>query len=222
MKYINEKVETTISKLSQCINVSSDSPQGFKYKKCGYKTNNIIPEVTAEWNAFTGFVQIDEKDVHFWSIGKIKTPHVAENEYVALSFQESNQNAALQALYYLDGKIVTEFDANHTYTKIEPDREYDVAIYSYYQNISPYSNVSLSIDVRSSVIEKLYYDLLVPYDAATCLDQNSDSYVAIMGCLEQACNLIDLRNCYSDEFYQSIITADRFMMSDFYHKICGS
>ena len=111
---------------------------------------------------------------------------------------------------------------NHTFTKIEPDREYDVAVYSFYQNIRPYSDVSLSVDVRSSSIEKIYYDLLVPYDVATCLDQNSESYAIIMVCLERACNLIDLRNCYSDEFYKSIAAADAYMMSEFYHKVCGN
>ena len=191
MNYINEKVESTLNKLSRLIVVRSEKPQGFKVKKCGYKTDNNIPEVTSDWEEFKATTLIAEDDVHFWNVGKVKTPSVGENEYVAFSFKENNRNAQLQALLYLNGSIATELDSNHTFTRIEPDKEYDIAVYSYYQNIKPYSEVSMSVDVRSSIIEKLYYDILVPYDASTCMDKDSDSYVTIMGCLEKACNLID-------------------------------
>ena len=222
MNYINEKVESTLNKLSRLIVVRSEKPQGFKVKKCGYKTDNNIPEVTSDWEEFKATTLIAEDDVHFWNVGKVKTPSVGENEYVAFSFKENNRNAQLQALLYLNGSIATELDSNHTFTRIEPDKEYDIAVYSYYQNIKPYSEVSMSVDVRSSIIEKLYYDILVPYDASTCMDKDSDSYVTIMGCLEKACNLIDFRNNYSEEFYQSIFAADKYMISEFYNTRCNT
>ena len=52
MNYINEKVESTLNKLSRLIVVRSEKPQGFKVKKCGYKTDNNIPEVTSDWEEF--------------------------------------------------------------------------------------------------------------------------------------------------------------------------
>ena len=222
MRYINEKVESTLNKLSRLIVVKSDKPQGFKVKECGYKTDNNIPAVTPDWEDFADCTLIDAHDVHFWTVGTIKTPSIGENEYVALSYVEKNKNEKLQALLYLNGEIVTEFDENHTYTKLEPDTQYSVAIYSYYQNIRPYSSVALSVDVRSSLIEKLYYDLLVPYDVTTCMAPESDSYIKIMGYLEKACNLIDFRSSYSDEFYQSISLADEYMMTEFYNKACNA
>ena len=59
MRYINEKVESTLNKLSRLIVVKSDKPQGFKVKECGYKKDNKIPAVTPDWEDFADCTLVD-------------------------------------------------------------------------------------------------------------------------------------------------------------------
>ena len=69
-------------------------------------------------------------------------------------------------------------------------------------------------------IEKLYYDLKVPFEILQFEDENSRNYFEIKKHLNNAVNLIDMRNPYSGDFYNSLEKAEEYLQTEFYGKYC--
>ena len=79
-----------------------------------------------------------------------------------------------------------------------------------------------SLKYRDDRIERLFYDLKAPMDGLKLLKERSNEYVSAITCLEKAINLLDFRREYSQEFYDSIEVASRYLKGEFYGKLCGS
>ena len=76
------------------------------------------------------------------------------------------------------------------------------------------------IAILDKDIEKLYYDLKVPFDAAAFLDKDDKRRIDMINCLNEAVNLLDLRKPWSESFYQSVNEADAFLEREFYNRLC--
>lgn len=221
MMYLNDKAGKTVALLSNLIKKESIDVTGFKYKFCDYKTNNIIPEIDESWEDFPSFIPLSGKDIHMWVRGRVKTPAAQEGCYYALDFEEENKAARIQVLLYIDGKMTQGIDPNHTRTFLEPDTEYDMAFYCYFDNIHPYSAITPHLVTVCEKTEKLYFDYETPFESMEALDKESDEYGIILHHLELASNIIDFRIPYSKEYYESVDKAIEYLKTEFYEKECG-
>ena len=88
------------------------------------------------------------------------------------------------------------------------------------------NNFSLHLDSEFKVlepsVEKYYYDLLVPYEVARLLREDSRDRRVILQSLNDSLNLVDLRQIYSPEFFESVEKADEYLQKEFYEKYCGN
>ena len=221
MKHIHEKIEKTLLMLRDLEVVQQINCRGFQYKVTGYKEGNRVPVVDDTWEELTDNILISEKDVHTWIVGDVRIPKVKEGEYAVLEFYESNTKCDVQTCFYVDGELLQEFDKNHIWARLEDDKEYRVAFYNYYSLITPYMGVRPSVKIISEKVEKLYYDMAVPFDAMSVLSADSIEYKKIGKYLINACNLIDFREPHTREFYKSIDNAISYLQKEFYEKECG-
>lgn len=221
MRFLDEKAEKTVWQLSALTKKETLPLEHFFIKFCDYKQNNIIPDIDETWNELEPYMLLNGRDLHCWIRGSFRTPKAKNGTYYALEFEQQNKNSRIQVLLYLNGEIVQGLDVNHTRTFLEPDTEYDVAFYCYFDYIQPFSGLTPKLITVCEETEQLYFDFFVPFDALACLDKTSDDYRVIIHHLELAANLIDFRQPYTEEYYQSIQNARNYLKTEFYEKECG-
>ena len=221
MKHTFDKIKKTLQLLDEMRTVQEVSCTGFHYKIAGYKTDNVIPEVDDTWQKLEGYLPVSGDDIHIWMIGNISIPQVGDSEFTVLEFSDNVSNSSIQTCVYVDGEMIQEFDKNHHWVRLEAGKEYQIGLYHYYTQLNPYRQVHLGIKVISEKIERLYYDMEVPFEVMNVLSTEDRNCRVICNKLEQACNLIDFREPHSETFYDSIENADRYLQREFYDKECG-
>lgn len=221
MRYLDEKAQKTVWQLEK-LTVKECTPlENFYIKFCEYKKDNVIPAVDESWEPLRSFMPLDGRDLHCWIRGRFQTPPSRPGEYYALEFAQENKNCRIQVLLYLNGEMTQGLDVNHTRTFLEPDTEYDAVFYCYFDSIFPYSALSPKLVTVCEKTEELYFDFFVPYDTMNCLEKDSDDYRIILHHLELAANLIDFRQPYTAEYYESVQKAKDYLKREFYEKECG-
>ena len=225
MTFIEEKIRITLEKLGALTVTSRAKADDVYFIRCGYKTSNVPPEDGVGWTRLDGKPVEFERDSHAWLHFALDVPKAADNEKYFLNFttgkegQWDAQNP--QCTVFVNGTTAIQaFDTNHTELLLDAGKK-DIYIYLFagMANCTLFLNVSLI--KKNMDVNKLYYDMSVPYEAMKCLDKNSYDYVNICNCLDRACMLIDFRDNLSEAFYDSVLEADRFLEEEFYGKLCG-
>lgn len=223
MSFIKEKIRILCENLEKQAKCSYGNIDPLEYVKSGYKKSNTPP--ADGWALMDESVHLEGRDTHFWIRGRFHTPIVDENVYLVLEAttgKEGQWDATNpQGLLYLNGKMVQGYDTNHTEAFLEADTEYQMYNYIYLGMQSDPIQLRMRICGIDRRVERLYYDVLVPYEACLLLEENSDDYIRMMGVLEQTANLVDMRQIFSDAYYQSIENAIRFIQRELYEKLCS-
>lgn len=224
MAFIKEKIKILCDHLKEqskrgCMEIGT-----LEYVKVEeYKTSNVPP--AEGWQKFTESVRMQGRDAHYWVRGAFRTPSVKAHQYLvldAITGKEGRWDAVNpQGLLYLNGEMVQGYDTNHTEAYVEPDTDYEMYNYIYLGMQPEPINLQMKISCIDSRIEKLYYDVFVPYETCLLLSENSDEYIAMMAVLEQTANLVDMRDIYSEAYYQSIEEADAWITKELYGKLCS-
>lgn len=130
-----------------------------------------------------------------------------------------------QFLAYVDGKIRQGLDVNHREILLtdcaEGKETYRLLLAAYTGDRFLDLKMDSEVKILESEIEKLYYDLRVPYDVARMLPEDSDAYLCIQDAVTKTLNTVDFRVPYSAEFRKSIQDAEREIQTEFYEKHCG-
>lgn len=222
MNFIHDKIKVICEKLFSLYDVQIDALDGFEYVKSDYKTSNIPPK--HGYMPFSKNTVFNEKDAHFWFHKKFKTPTKLENSRIYFNLDTANNDWDAinpQGLVYLNGKIVQGLDINHKSVTLEFDTEYDMYIYMYTGMYDMFMHFIPSLHLVNTVIEKLYYDIHVPYEAAMCFGENDINRIEIIKTLETALYYLDLRVPLSREFFHSIEVCEKYLHENFYEKMCG-
>lgn len=227
-QFIKDKIRVTFSEIlkDNMERTFSELPYVY-YKECdGYKKAEELPDIKSEWKQFGRNDRVMGNDKHFWFYTHLLTPNVASNEAVELEVRTGAEVCLVdmtnpQGLVYLNGEAVQGLDINHTRVRLEPNTEYDIIIYFYTGLTGFKSEFNVDVIIKNTDIEKLYYDIKVPYDAAMCFDKDDYNHITILKYLERACNIIDARVLMSEDFINSIKMADEFLQEEFYKKECG-
>ena len=225
MPMLMEKMKKTMEKLYEQIrqNMPGSVPN-VEYVKVDYKTSNTPPE--CGWEPFPYGTKISGKDQHFWFRATFKTPSVDDNHYILLRTITGKEGkwdgTNPQGLLYLNGKMIQGLDTNHVEAYLEPDTEYVMHNYFYIGMIDDEVDFKVGMCTVDRRVEKLYYDMMVPYDVCRLLHANDDNYVNMMTVLEQTANLIDFRSRGSDEFFESVQKATDYLDRELYQKMCST
>lgn len=223
MTFDIDRVKLMCEKLESQISRELFSVDGGEYVLCDYKKDNCPP--TEGWLPFKNGDRFSGYDGHLWVRANFKTPACDSDHYLVLScttgLEERGDSTNPQGLLYLNGKMVQGLDTHHYEAYLEPDTEYEMYDYVYLGMVTTESQLNFKVKSIDKRIEKLFYDLRVPYDVCLVLGENNDDYRKIFPVLERTLNLLDFRVLFSEAYFDSIKKADEYIMSELYEKLCS-
>ena len=224
-QFIKAKVNKTILLLQEDMTEKAKEIPMLQMLPWEYKRPQEMPPDDADWQPFLRGSRVEGRDKHFWFRTEIEVPEEEDGKQFLLRLTtgaEGGWDATNpQGLLYIDGVIRCGLDVNHRECVLEPGRKADILLYFYTGMTGAKAEVILDLVKKDLRIEKLYYDLKVPYDAAMCLPENAYDHIRILKYLDAACNGIDFRKKKSAAFYDSLERAGEFLRDEFYGKECG-
>lgn len=218
-----KKVEKIISELEMRIKNPVITGLSVRYIECGYKKDNTLPPVTDDWCVHNKGERLGGYNKHFWLHTSFKTglcPKDSELRFTLSTSHSGSFNSSRnpQSILYINGKLVQGLDLNHIEYDLEPETEYDVYIYLYTGLFNAYYDLDLGVISVNKIVEKLYYDMLVPFEAADCCKEGSYERNETIKHLSVAANMLDL-SVYDDErFYASAERASKYLDEQYYGK----
>lgn len=222
MDFYYRSLERVLQILKSNIVSSSKRIDGFLYKECSYKSESILPMIDECFLPFS----IDDKwanqvDSHAWFYKKLQIPECTSECYSELRIDTDLDGWNVynpQFLAYLDGKAAQGLDTNHRSLPLDIVGETELFVYAYSGSMAKNLPFRASIDFINKNIEKLYYDLLVPYEVLGFVEENSKEYADIKRYLLNTINILDLREPKSDAFLTSVMNALNYLNTEFYEK----
>ena len=152
-----------------------------KYKETGYKMPGELPKVNEDWKTFGRNDRVYGRDKHYWFYTSLTTPEVKINERAELEVVTGAEGKWAadnpQGLIYINGEAIQGLDTNHTRVRLDGGKRYDIIIYFYTGMADFKSEVNLNVMVKNLDVEKLYYDIKVPYDAAMCFGEDDYNHI---------------------------------------------
>ncbi len=186
---------------------------------CDYKTDNTLPDVARFSPYRTDAVWGSGADTHAWF--HFALPAVGENTFLSVRTDHTGWDANNpQFLIYIDGRIVQGLDVNHTEVLLEAGKPQDIYLYGYIGMDHAQATLSVQTYVLDTDTDKLYYDLLFPFESLSFLNKESNEYAQTLRYLWEAVSMLDLFDLSSDAYLQSVKQAHGYMETEFYGNYC--
>lgn len=225
--FIEDRIKVFLGETERLIVKESVLQDGFLYKECGYKSGNDLPQIDGTFREFVTYKDrwAGECDKHAWFYKKVTVPARFADGDVQLSIASDATvgwaDVNPQFIAYVNGRLQQGIDKNHREIFLDGPGTYEIYLYAYTGSVFP-ERVDFIANLRlvDKKIQKLYYDLRVPFEILEFEDENSRNYFEIKKHLNNAINLIDMRNPYSDAYYASLEKAEAYLQNEFYGKYC--
>lgn len=222
MPFVINKIGKTCEMLKEQMSQEICKLENLEYQKTEYKKGHTPPK--SNYMPYVPNTHIFGADTHYWFRFNFTTPKAQEPFYYVMEMTTGSEGEwdaiNAQGLIYLNGEMVQGLDPNHIYTYLQPDTHYEAYNYFYLGMVEESVAIKGRLLKNDPRIEKLYYDIFVPYECALIMDKKSEEYITILSALEQTVNLIDLRVPYSEEYYNSLAEAQKYIEREFYAKKC--
>lgn len=182
----------------------------------------LMDETWEDYRMGTAWSQVD---AHRWFRTTVTIPesmgghHV---EFLITTGREGEWDATNpQMLFYLDGELMQGVDVNHrevTITKKARAGEcHEIAVLAYSGTVKGDLVIHTYLQVVDDRVRHLYYDLLIPLQSAYVLKKaDEENYRRVLQMMAPALDALDLREAYSERFYQSIEKAEEILKKAFY------
>ena len=191
---------------------------GFLYCTADYKKGTTFPDVnkmkpfapTQRWGG--------KKDAHAWFYLKTAFEPTEYRRELHVDTQLNGWDASNpQFMLYVNGILRQGMDTNHRSAVINENGEAEIFLYAYTgTDIENLLDFNASIDLIDERVEKLYYDLFIPYSILKFTPLGSNEYNEILVVANEALNLLDLREIGSAEFYESAEKATALLKEKMY------
>lgn len=200
-----------------------------------YKKGNFIRPHDAEADE-TPFLPFDSRimhwygpDAHYWFKADITVPDSFDGRplwlYVRTQIDEWDDGKNPQFLLYVDGEVVQGIDMNHREVLLtrsaRAGQTYRLDLQSYTGTLHTEFNLIVEMQEIDPEIAGLYWDMQVPLNAFSRLEEDGASRRELTRALNGAVNLLDLRTPYSDAFYASVREAREYLKTNLYEALGG-
>ena len=225
MTFQKEKVRMSIENLRQSIIKEVHEIEGIGITDfCPYKKDNTPPSLS-EFRPYNKEFIDFPADTHLWLHFECDIPERGEDEksYFRMTTGKEGQWDASnpQCSVFVNGTSCTQaFDTNHTTLLLTPGHN-DIYVYFYSGKEAVSLRLVPHIIVKSVPVEKLWFDMVVPYEAAILLPTDSFDYIEALNALDMTCNELDFRHKFSDDFFASLKRASDVLEREYYQKLCG-
>ena len=188
---------------------------------CDYKKGHTPPDVSQ----FTPFENGSEwgkgSDSHAWF--KFPCSLSGENLFLKISTDRGGWNVDNpQFMVYVDGDMRQGIDVNHRELYLGKNNAKEIRLYAY--TGAKTNTARLYVDFRQLVpeVNKLYFDLVYPFELISCLDPDSAEYAHILYILYKTVSMLELYDIGSEEFIASAKCADEYIQNALYEGYTGA
>ena len=226
MDFLKDKIRVTLENLDRHRKAWKMPIDGFSYMECEPKKNNDLPDCRdPRFAPFTTAPDWKIKgDQHAWFYKHLVLPEEVKGQKLRFEVWTGNlgwnNQMNPQFIAYVDGKMVQGMDVNHISIPLGGKCEYELYLYAYAGYLSQDLKFVASVYVTDELCEKVYYDILLPYQQLDCLNPLTKEYADILEYLNTATNKIDLRVAPNGDFRESLKAAEEYLETEFYGKYC--
>lgn len=226
MEPVIDRIDTLTKALAKqrlCTIMATDV---FKARPCGYAEREAVREDAADWEGFPADACWGGLDAHFCFRAGIPIPQADGGRVICRISTDaaggwSRENP--QFIAYIDGEMVCGLDEHHREFEILHPRggKAELALYAYCNTPRRKLFLRAETAVLCEDVERLYYDLRVPFEAARLMDGGDRDRIKTLDVLLRAVNLLDFRKPQSEGFFKSVREAQALMQREYYEKLCG-
>ena len=174
----------------------------------------------------------DVPETNFWGgdqeyrvfVGKAVIPEEFRGkivEFQLLTGREGLWDATNpQFSVYVNGELRQGFDTNHTSIVLTedavPGETFDLFLSAFTGTQNFHLQFDATLRTLDTATEKLYYDLLLPWQSMSLLNADDAAYLELADVLTKAVNLLDMRKPGSDAYYRSVEAAEALLTEALY------
>jgi len=170
-----------------------------------------------------------QRDQVCWFRALVTIPQEAEGKTCVVEVSTGREgmwnSRNPQFLCYVNGEIRQGLDTNHTEILLseqaEANKVYEIHLQAWAGLEKGPSRMSMRLVALDRELESLCWNIRTPWEAADVLDETDDNRALILSYLNDAINLLDLRDASRPEFMASVREANRYLEEEFYTKVCG-
>lgn len=234
---IEEKLETLVRLLDDWRLTKKIFPLKVSYLE---SSNPSLKEIkkARNWKPFNKPYTIYQDNTYFWfkcefDINKKNDKNL--KSYLGVDtyldrFKDCNLRP--QGVLYLNDKLISGVDINHCDTLINEDGHYEMYLFMYIHDwiqSRSYTNehnqpvpFEFSIKYTDKRAEDAYYDYWTILDGLKILLKDDKRYIEATKVINEAMNLIDLRN-RDEKFFTSLAKSRTYLLTHYFKnkKICG-
>ena len=223
-KSLYRKINSYLNILEQQCKINLGRITDIGILPCEYKTGNELPPANA-------FVPYDENGTwgtginsHAWFRFCTEPTDQTENQPLLLTVTTDRVGwdaGNPQFVVYVDGELYQGMDVNHTELLLDPSQSHELYFYAFTGSRTESAKFLVNLYRPVPSVQKLWYDIKVPFECLAYLEEYSHDYQTILYHLDEALLKLDLFCVPSEAFYQSVGHAGKYMDEIFYGTVCG-
>ena len=200
-----QRIHSILNTLAACrsygkIRITDLPGAAIRYRKLGYGEREKALEDCSSWDTFEKGMLWGGRDQHYaFRTGFILPPEYTGKEVllqVSTGATDIWNTDNPQFIVYLNGQPLCAMDMNHNEVTLtpsaEPGKVYEIGLYAYSNSAEETNFLEISAAQADRVAEKIYYDLLVPYEAAVQMEASDQNRIRILKALSEAVNMLEL------------------------------
>lgn len=229
MLFLEQRISRIVNELKDCIYSDSEKIMSYKMKEGNAPGGEKADLDTTDWDGFTaGKDRWGGIDRHYWFRIEVEIPQRFDGKPVVFGVKTGREGQWCatnpQFLIYVNGCLVQALDVNHTYITLDNNavagQRYMIALNAYAGMKEGMVELDSRLAVLEPEVERLFYNINVPLEVVTLLDSEDKKRIDILGFLNEAVNMLDLRKTFSDSFNKSVKAANEYLEEEFYGKYC--
>ncbi len=228
MYFIDKRIQVICNNLNKLRIRNVQPVLDWQYKK-GFYLYPDQAEKTAWENFDSKSMHWYGPDEHYWFRGSVTIPAELAGKSVWLKVRtqidEYDDGRNPQFLLFVNKRETQGLDMNHREVQLfasAPANEIlQLDIQAYTGTLHGEFQFLVDLYEQDEAINHLYYDLQVPLRAFSRMKEDSQDRLAIQTVLNDTINLLDLREPYSETFYESLASAQAYVTKNLYEAMGG-
>ena len=218
MYFIDGKIAKTCKDLNDVAKAKVADVGPIYFAKGNYKSVQEAQNPSIVWQPYRQGEECAKRDDHAWFKFQVEIPPELEGKSLSLyvtSYHKGWDATNPQFIVYINGQLTQGVDVNHTRILLAHQAKagdlYQVDVHGYSGMISGQSFFSPELLEVFEDVVNLYYDIKVPLDITSFMDENDKSKHDMLTVLNETNNIIDIRKHGSALFYDSVKKARSFI-----------
>ena len=230
MWFLDKRIQVICDELKKLITVKNMPMEHILYKEGRFFYPDEAEKAEQAWQDFTPkTMKWYGPDKHYWFRADYTVPEELAGKtlrlHVKTQIEEWDDAKNPQFLLFVNGEETQGMDMNHRIVQMAAEAKggetWRLDIQAYTGILHSEFDMIMEMQVADTRIEKLYYDLMVPLWAFSRMDKDDKNRMDLEHVMNEAVNLLDLRNPYSPEFYDSVEKAEVYLEKALYEDMAG-